>query len=94
MPPEIVFYAFLGLLGGITRALLKAHTWGELKRFVNVRDVVLGVIGGYVYGMMVLTWHAPDAVVTFFFSYAFTDIIDIVSKKVLGWAGVEAWRRS
>jgi len=90
VPGELLHFAFMGFMGGVSRALLKAKAWRELGRYDVAKNIVLGIIGGVVYGNMVLAWQIPDTVVAFFFAYAFADIIDTLTAKILRIVGVGA----
>jgi len=82
-------YVFIALLGGITRALIQAKSFCELRKFGILKIIVLSPIAGYIYYQMVTEWNAPNHVVTFFFAYSFVDIVDRLAKIL-----TEKWKKA
>ena len=76
-------FVVLGVLGGVTRALIQARRLADLGRFSIAKAILLGPVAGTLYFYMYMDWGAPNHAITFFFSYAFVDIVDRLARLII-----------
>lgn len=77
----ILWFVFLGLIGGITHVIVKAESWGDLKDFRAFKRSILGAICGFIYYNLYSDYSFPNTVMAFVSGYMGTDfILSIVEK--------------
>ena len=79
----ILEYIVIAFMGGLVRAIISAKTPKDIEKWDIMKVVLLSPIAGYLYFTMVTEWNAPDKVITFFFAYAFIDIIDRLARRII-----------
>lgn len=71
----ILWFVFLGLVGGVTHVVVKAEGWDDLKEFRAFKRSVLGAICGLVYYNLHSDYSFPNTVMAFVSGYMGTDFI-------------------
>ena len=71
----ILLFILSGFLGGLLRALMDSRSWSELKGFKRVRDMIIGLISGYVYYFLHSEWNYPNGAMSVVAGYFGADFI-------------------
>lgn len=78
---SVLWFIFLGLVGGIAHVLVKAEGWGNIKEFRAFKRCILGAVCGFIYYSLYSDYNFPNAVMTIVSGYMGTDfILGIVEK--------------
>ncbi len=80
--PEILFFVFLSLLGGIAYVLIDADKWDDLKSFNTVRHILISLIVGVIYYNLYSEWDFPNLVMSFVSGYMGPTFIQGLLKKL------------
>ena len=78
---EMLRYIILGLLGAITYIFLWSKNWGDLKKYSNIRHLIVGGIAGYIYRILVVEHGFPDSIMAFIVGYSAPDFIQALVNK-------------
>ena len=77
----IIGSTIMALLGSITHTLMWIKSWEELTKFENVRTILLGIIVGFLYGVLRVEHGFPDSVMSFVVGYTAKDFLDWLVEK-------------
>ena len=77
----VLYFTFMGFLGGIAYVLIHAKKWRDLSRFQAFRRYVLGAITGFLYWNLYSTWSWPDIVMSFVTGYMGTSFIETLIER-------------
>jgi len=75
-PIQILHFVLLGLLGAVIYVLVWAKSFDDLKKFENIRHLILGPIIGYIYSILVNNYSYPDLIMTVVAGYFGADMIE------------------
>jgi len=71
----------LGTAGGIAHVFIDAKSWGDVKKFSSVRQIVIGAIVGGLYTFLHSDYGFPNFVMTFISGYAGIDFLEGIIDK-------------
>ncbi|RLG72674.1 MAG: hypothetical protein DRO23_10085 [Thermoprotei archaeon] len=77
----VLYFTFMGLLGGFTWAFFRARRPNDLLKFYYVKRIVLGAIAGFLYYNIHTGYNLPNGIVAFVCGYFGTDFILAILRK-------------
>lgn len=77
----VLYFTFMGLLGGVAYVLIHAKKWADLARFQSCRRYLLGAITGLLYWNLYSSWSWPDIVMSFVTGYMGTSFIETLIER-------------
>jgi len=61
----VLYFVLVALLGGLAFVFFESRSWQDLRRYRNVRHLVLAGIAGFVWYLFHTEWGFPNAVACF-----------------------------
>lgn len=81
MTEPILWFAILGLAGGLTHVFVESKVWQDLIKFESIRQMILGAISGGVYWFLYSEHSFPNTIMAWVVGYMGTDfIISLIQK--------------
>ena len=81
MVEQVIWFIFLGLVGGVAYVIMHSDDWDDLTRFGAFKRVVIGGIVGGIYFILYSEHDFPNTVMAFVSGYMGTDFIERLVKK-------------
>jgi len=75
------YFTFLGLVGALLYVFIWSRSFDELKRYENVRHVVVGALAGFVYSVLHSEYSFPNAVMAMVVGYFGPDLVQAVMER-------------
>ena len=76
---QIIWFIFLGLLGGITHILIESKSFPDLIKFDALKTYLISGIVGFLYNFLYSDYNFPNFIMCWVAGYMGTDFI----KKLL-----------
>lgn len=73
---QILWFIFLGLLGGITYVFINSDSVDDLKKFEAFKRYILGGIVGFLYFQLYSDYSFPNSIMCFVSGYMGTTFIE------------------
>ena len=80
-PIEILWFVFLGLLGGLTYIVMESESWNDLITYNAFKRYLLGAIVGFLYNILHSEYSYPNSMMCFVSGYAGTTFIESLSQR-------------
>ena len=78
---QLIWFIFLGLLGGITSVLINSDNISDLKTFKAFKTYIIGGIVGFLYQFLYSDYSFPNSIMCFVAGYCGTDFIKKIIDK-------------
>lgn len=65
----IIYYTFLGSLGGLTMVIVNSNGWADLTTLVSCRRYVVGIICGFINYVLCTYYSFPNSIMTWVMGY-------------------------
>ncbi|GAJ03623.1 unnamed protein product [marine sediment metagenome] len=79
---SLLWFVFLGLVGGVAQILMKAEKWSDLKEFSAFKRSLIGAICGFLYYFLYSDYNWPNTVMTIVSGWFGTDFLLSIFKKL------------
>ena len=66
---HVIYFMFLGLLGGVTYVIINIDGWEGLTSFNSCKRYVIGTISGYIYDILYSDYSFPNAIMCWVAGY-------------------------
>jgi len=77
-----LYFVLIALLGGIAFVVFESKTWEDLRKYKNVRHLILAGIAGFVWFLLHSKWGFPNAVVAFIVGWFAPTFLESFMKRV------------
>jgi len=78
----VLYYVLVALVGGIMFIFFESRTWEDLRRYRNVRHLVLAAGAGFLWYLFHSEWGWPNAVVAFLAGWTGPTFIESMVKRL------------
>jgi len=78
----LTLFTILGLLGGLTHAVMVTREWVDFKKFRVWKLIIIGAIVGFVYYFAYTDWNYPNSVMCFVAGYMGSSFIQNLVSRV------------
>jgi hypothetical protein len=82
-PIEVLWFIFLGLLGGITYAIINSKKWADLITFSSCKRYIIGVIIGFLYNILYSEYSFPNTIMCWVSGYMGVTFIEGLLNRFL-----------
>jgi len=77
-----LYFVLVALLGGTAFVFFESRTWEDLRKYRNVRHLVLAGIAGFVWFLLYSEWGFPNLVVAFIAGWFAPTFLESFVKRV------------
>jgi len=64
-----LYFVLMALLGGVAFIFFESRSWEDLRRYRNVRHLVLAAVAGVIWFLYYPEWGFPAAITAFIFGW-------------------------
>ena len=81
MVEHFAWFMFLGLLGGVTHAIINSKKWSDLTSFTSGKRYAIGVISGFIYNILYSDYSFPNSIMCWIAGYMGISFIEGVIER-------------
>lgn len=78
---EILYFMFMGLIGGFLYVITKADSFDDLTSFSSLQRLVLGPCSGFIYSLLYSEYNFPNSLMAIASGWLGTDFIITIMER-------------
>ena len=80
-PTSILYFMFMGFIGGFLYVITKADSFDDLTSFSSLQRLVLGPCSGFLYSLLYSEYNFPNSLMAVASGWLGTDFIITIMKR-------------